>query len=137
MCVGELAPGIALLLVNRDRVVELHVDAGSEEEPLELIAPWVRDHVEMVDVAVAGRLAGEHGAGARASPRVARRDFTAPVGPAPDVLELDAEHRRVQIVEPRVVAEGMDRALERAVVPEPSNRSVDVLAVRHHGPAVA
>ena len=74
---ASLPHGIAFLLVDGDRVVALGVDAVVVEELQQGVAlcRLLRlDHVEVVDVAVAGRLVGQReGLRAREARGVARR----------------------------------------------------------------
>src|SRR6266545_2487602 len=68
---------------------------------------------------------------------VARRPLPPQVVPLIDVLELGAEHAGVDIVEAAVESEAMARPLLGAMVAQPPNHAVHVLAIGNHRAAIA
>ena len=115
---APLAPRVAVLLVDRDRVVGLGVDAVGDEKVEQLIAMrrvLRLDHVEMEHVTVPGTADGRSICVAPDKSRgVARRPLDALIVPGVDVLQLGAEHAGVEIVETAVEPVAVDVALGRS-----------------------
>jgi len=97
-----LAPGVSLLLMDGDGVMRQRRDALRIEISLQVVAMIGLDHVQVIDVPVAGQLVRqlERSAG---KALVVLLGVGAPlVAPLVESLQLDAEDRGVQIVQAAV-----------------------------------
>ena len=136
-----MAPRISRLLVNRNRIMALRVDAFKAQEleqRIPLFRPLGLDDVEVVDVTVPWPFVGQRDVPRAGQSRtVTRRPLPAQVIPFVDVLQFRAEHASVQIVEPAVVSRAVARALGRTVIAQAADDGVDLRAIGHHCAAVA
>src|ERR1035437_4266423 len=138
---GLLAPRVASLLVNGDRVMRLGVYAVLDQESHELVAPLGPlglDDVEVKHMAVTlqldrqiERLATLEAGSVASSPLAAGGVILG------DVLELGAEDAGVQVVQAAVEAETVDVARGRAVVAQPADGGINVGVVGDQRAAVA
>src|SRR5713101_6955144 len=83
----------------------------------------------MINVLITGRREGQSEWRAGETCIIHFRDIPASLAPSIDVLQLDAQHGRVNVVQTAVVADAVIRTLQRAVVAQLANPSGQVTIV--------
>src|ERR1019366_6991680 len=138
---GLLAPWIAGLLVDRDGVMGLGVDAVLDQESHQLVAPLGflgLDDIEVEDVAVAFQRDRQiEGLATFEAFGVALGPLAADVVIRVNVFEFGAKDAGVQVVQAAVEAVTVDVARGRAVIAQPADGLIDVGVVGYKSSAVA
>ncbi len=108
--VGGLAPGVAFLLVDGNRVMDLGIDTGLVEVVKHLIPLLDLNHVQVEDVPVTGLFGRQLEPGVLQALGVHGRNFAAAIAPFGNLLELDAENPGMDVVEAAVEAKAVNVA---------------------------
>src|SRR6476660_3725409 len=99
----------ALLLVQRQRIVDLSAHATALEMRAQLVASLRSNHVLVEDVAIAGLAERQADCVAeigRREQRVVMIGVALPrLAPRVEMLELDAQHRRLELVQAEIAAD--------------------------------
>ena len=138
---GILAPRITGLLMNRDGIVRLRIDATVVQELEERVTLGriLRvEHIEMEHVAITWRFVrqGEMFRALEASGVTSGQTATAVIASV-NRLELRAQHTSMNVVETTVEAEAVDVTSIGTMVAELANFRIDVRVVRDERTAVA
>ena len=133
---GEASP-VRRLQVNRCGVMDQGSDFSFGQEALKSVSARSLDHVLVVNVMPAARLAGQFVGGTSKCGVVASGDIASPQVLFVQVPKLDAENRRLQLIEAGVHAGFIaEVALAPAVLPQASKAGSKLIIIRDDSPAI-